>query len=378
MSASAPPTEERRDRASLAEGLPAAGFPIPRFVAEGVEVRGTPVPDPERVVVIRLHAFGDVAITFPLVAALRKALPGTHLTFVTDPRNAGLVRAHRAVDSVVSIDARASRPRRAVETAAAALRIVLGGRPVVLDLQRNEVARALTPLVAPRRVASFDRFAPRSALSRYLEAAEAAGLGALAPVLAPHASEAALRAARERLRSAGVDPARPIACLNPAGGWETKQWPLDRFVETGLRLHRRGWQLLLLGSAPVSPRHASLRDSLGERIADLSGATTQEEALALVALLSLVVSEDSGLMHLAWVQGVPTVALFGSTRSAWSRPEGERSTGFFSEDLECGACMQPSCARGDLACLARVTVDDVMDRVQRVVSSPLLPERGTP
>ena len=67
-------------------------------------------------------------------------------------------------------------------------------------------------------------------------------------------------------------------------------------------------------------------------------------------------------MHLAWVQGVPALALFGSSRAAWSRPEGPRSDGFYSEDLACGACMQPTCARSDLLCLQRVAVEDVFRR----------------
>jgi ADP-heptose:LPS heptosyltransferase len=119
---------------------------------------------------------------------------------------------------------------------------------------------------------------------------------------------------------------------------------------------------MTLAASPVPPRFTALREALGNRLLDFSGSTTPGEALALVAHASLVVSEDSGLLHLAWVQGVPALALFGSSRAAWSRPEGPHANGFYSEDLSCGACMQPACARGDLLCLMRVTVDDVVSR----------------
>lgn len=346
-------------------------FPIPLFEAEGV-LAGEPASstDPDRIVVIRLHAFGDVAITFPVLAALRRRLARIRLTVVTDPRNAGLVRAHRAVDTVIAVDARASRPVRAVAVIAAAARIRLEGRPTVLDLQRNEVSQALTRLVAPQRFAAFDRFAPRTALSRYLEATEAIGFPRLSPVLEPHATESAILSARARMAAMGASHGRPLVCLNPAGGWETKQWPLERYVELGRRLDALGWQLFALGSSPVSPRHMALREALGPRLIDLVGQTSASEAFSLVSLASLVVSDDSGLMHLAWVQGVPTIALFGSSRSVWSRPEGPRSSGFYSEDLECGACMQPSCSRGDRLCLERVLVDDVLERVQMMTGAP--------
>src|SRR5512140_165845 len=144
---------------------PSPRFPIPLFVAEGVLAGGSRASiDLDRIVVIRLHAFGDVAITFPVLAALRHRFPRTKLTVVTDPRNSDLVRAHRAVDAVIAIDARASRPVRTVRVIAAAARVRLDGCRAILDLQRNEISRTMTRLVAPPGFAAFDRVAPRSAL----------------------------------------------------------------------------------------------------------------------------------------------------------------------------------------------------------------------
>jgi len=208
-------------------------FPVPPFTPDGLI--GVPLragDEPGRIVVIRLHAFGDTAITFPVLAALRRRLPGVRLDVVTDVRSAGLFAAHRDVDGVHSFDTRRSKVWKGVA---------------------------------------------------------------------------------------------------------------------------------LLGVA------LALREALGERLFDFAGRTSPGMALALVSLASLVVSDDSGLMHLAWVQGVPTVALFGSSRSSWSRPEGPRSDGVYSEDLACGACMQPVCGRGDLLCLTRVRVEDVLEKCLPVV-----------
>jgi ADP-heptose:LPS heptosyltransferase len=91
--------------------------------------------------------------------------------------------------------------------------------------------------------------------------------------------------------------------------------------------------------------------------------------MAVVAQASLIVSEDSGLMHLAWLQGVPAVALFGASRSVWSAPIAPGCSGFYSEDLACGACMQPVCARGDLLCLTRVSVEDVLARAMPALTA---------
>jgi ADP-heptose:LPS heptosyltransferase len=284
------------------------------------------------------------------------------LDVVTDVRSEELFEANRDVDGVYALETRQRRFPKGLSILRTAAALRRRAVPAVLDLQRNRWSLFLTRLLVPGAWAGFDRHAPLTALTRYLDAAAALGLGRLAPVLAPHAREELLREARVRLTRAGWNGSRPLVCLNPAGGWETKQWPLERWVEVGRRLEAQGCQLMTLAAAPVPPRFAALREALGARLLDFAGATAPGEALALVALASLVVSEDSGLMHLAWVQGIPTLALFGSTRSAWSRPEGPGTDGFYSEDLSCGACMQPICARQDLLCLTRVSVDEVEAR----------------
>ncbi|MFI5182198.1 MAG: glycosyltransferase family 9 protein [Thermoanaerobaculia bacterium] len=347
--------------------------PVPPFTPDGLI--GVPIragAAPRRIVLIRLRAFGDTAITFPLLGALRARWPSLRLEVVTDIRSESLFAAHRDVDAVHAYDTRRTKWPKAASVLRIALAIRRRGLPVVLDLQRNRWSRLLTRLLVPRAWAAFDRHAPRTALTRYLDAAEKLGLGRLEPLLAPCAKEEPLGKAHAFLETAGRDPSRPLVCLNPAGGWETRQWPLVRYAELGRRLAADGCQLMTLSAAPVPARFRGLREALGNLLFDFSGQTSPGVALALVSLASLVVSDDSGLMHLAWVQGVPTVALFGASRSAWSRPEGPGSTGFYSEDLACGACMQPVCARVDLHCLDRVSVEDVLERCR-----PLLPSRDS-
>jgi ADP-heptose:LPS heptosyltransferase len=348
-----------------------APVPVPPFTPDGIlGVPLAPGRDPKRVVLIRLHAFGDTAITFPVLAALRRRLPDARLDVVTDIRSAGLFAAHRDVDTVFSYDTWRWKYRKGLSVLRIALALGLRGRGApraVVDLQRNRWSQFLTRLLSPEAWVGFDRHAPKTALTRYLDAVEEIGLGRLSPVLVPHAKDEFLKHARKRLEDAGWKAGSPLVCLNPAGGWETKQWPIERYSELGVRLSREGCRLMTLSASPVPPRFIALRESLGERLMDFSGRTTPAEALALVSMASLVVSDDSGLMHLGWVQGVPTLALFGSSRAAWSRPEGPRAGGFYSEDLSCGACMQPVCGRGDLLCLMRVTVDEVFRKSRELM-----------
>ena len=101
-------------------------------------------------------------------------------------------------------------------------------------------------------------------------------------------------------------------------------------------------------------------ERLGDKLISLVGMTTQAEAFNILQSADLVLTEDSGLMHMAWVSRIPVIALFGSTKSAWSKPIGKYSVCLDSTDLECGECAQPVCRYNDVHCLTRHTPDRVI------------------
>jgi ADP-heptose:LPS heptosyltransferase len=131
-------------------------------------------------------------------------------------------------------------------------------------------------------------------------------------------------------------------------------------------------KFLLLGLPGLRPKADSLRAELeldGGSVIDLVGGTTAAEAFTLVQKADLVLSEDSGLMHMGWVSGVPTIALFGSSRGDWSRPLGPRSLCLDSSDLECRFCMEAECRFGDVRCLTRRDPREVAELAFRLIGS---------
>ena len=168
----------------------------------------------------------------------------------------------------------------------------------------------------------------------------------------------------EILKEAGYHGDNKIIVLNPAGSFVTRSWPLDRYIgfaNSWIDRVDANAQFLILGTDAIRDKAAYLKEKLGDRIINLLGRTTHSEAFALLQKAELIVSEDSGLMHMAWVAHVPVVALFGSTRSAWSRPLGEWSICLDSSDLECGECLQPTCRFGDVRCLSRDTAEFIVE-----------------
>ena len=352
-------TQEQDPAASIRANRVESVTTIP-MIAEGNEARPWSRPhDPATVVVVRLHAFGDLLITFPVITALRRRLPKSRITLVTSTEYCAIARVLLPVDRILGIDTRAVRPLRLASMLAVVPSTM---RPdLLLDLQHSSISDIYRHLIRPRSFATFDRFAPRHAFDRSCDVLDAAGLDGMTPRFEPLLPDPRRKQLVEDF--ALPDDQRPTICLNPAGCWETKQWPADRYATLADRLGEAfDARILLVGTTNVRDGADVIVAHSGAEIIDLVGKTTQLEALALLMSVDLLISDDSGLMHMAWTQGVPTIALFGATRAAWSRPLGSKSITFTSDDLDCGGCMAVDCMREDRFCLERIEVEEIFDR----------------
>jgi ADP-heptose:LPS heptosyltransferase len=184
----------------------------------------------------------------------------------------------------------------------------------------------VTLALRPERRCLFDKVSPLPAGERTRLAIEESGLGPVSidTELRPRDEAAALTL----LRSSGFRPEDRLVVLNPAGAFPSRNWPLAsyvRFARAFQEMDSRPVKFLVLGLPGLRPKAEYLGAELGEGLLDLVGRTTPDEAFGLVRKADLVLSEDSGLMHMSWVSGVPTLALLGSSRGDGSRPLGERS-----------------------------------------------------
>ncbi len=315
---------------------------------------------PSRILVIRFHAIGDVAITLPACAGLRKMLPHSRLDYLTSLPSAGLARATEIFDHVYSIEIAPTRAGRIVGALAQALESQVNRYDLVIDLQRNWMSRAVRTLSMPRAWGEFDRFSLLPAHLRTLRVFQRTGIADFTPCFDLPVRDQDLLAARLMLMDHGWDGKRSLVLLNPAGFWKTRNWPLEhyrRFAE--LWLDHEDAQFLFVGTDRIAAKSRVLSKRLGKAAIDLAGKTSLGEALGLLKQTTLAISEDSGLLHMAWACGVPTIALFGSSKHQWSAPPDAHVQSFHSGDLPCGACMEAECRYGDIHCLTRHTPEAV-------------------
>ena len=155
-----------------------------------------------------------------------------------------------------------------------------------------------------------------------------------------------------------------------------KRWPAAYFAELGLRT---GLPVVLLGSA----KEAALCDEIVQRIhqerpktaRNLAGKTDLSQAMALIASSQAMLSNDSGLMHVAAAMGVPQVAVFGSSSPLHTPPLSDKAVvlwlkneASYQPPLDCAPCFQRTCPLGHLRCLNDLTPERVEQAWREVVS----------
>ncbi|MBI4191426.1 MAG: lipopolysaccharide heptosyltransferase II [Betaproteobacteria bacterium] len=197
---------------------------------------------------------------------------------------------------------------------------------------------------------------------RFALLAEAPGEPVKRPLAAAQLKDdAAQRAAT--LQKLGLAPGRPVAVLCPGAEYgPTKRWPPEYFAELAQKLAAAGCDIWLAGS----PRDAAIGDEIarlaGNACVNLCGKSTLAEAIDLMSCASLVVSNDSGLMHIAAALGKPLTAIYGSSSPAFTPPLSPRA-GIVKLDLPCSPCFERECPLGHFNCMRQLTPDQVWQRI---------------
>ncbi len=325
---------------------------------------------PSRILVIRLHAIGDVAITFPACSSLRQHFPTSHLDFLTSETCADLPKALTIFNRVHIFPHAQNRWERLSYAVMWSFALRRYHYDVIIDLQRNWVSRMIRFCSLPRFWGEFDRVSPKPAGDCVLETFHMTGFETVQAVYRMSLRADLQSEAAEILMEQGWDKKKKLVVLNPAGLFPTRNWPTENYAALArLFAQIMPAQFVILGTSRVIQKAERLKDLLPEFVLNLVGKTTLAQAFGVLQYASLIISEDSGLMHMACVSGIPTLALFGSTDYRRSRPTGNHSVCLHSGDLECGCCMSSSCKYGDVHCLTRYTPEYVFQRAHLMISN---------
>ncbi|MDP2784240.1 MAG: lipopolysaccharide heptosyltransferase II [Sulfurimicrobium sp.] len=199
-------------------------------------------------------------------------------------------------------------------------------------------------------------------VERFVALANAPGAALQRPLPQPALSVDESRR-QSTLTKLGLASGAKIAalCIGAEYG-PAKRWPPQHFAELGKQLREQGYQVWLVGSAKDAAAGAEAAHLSDGACLDLCGKTSLDEAVDLLASASVIVSNDSGLMHVAAALGKPLVALYGSSSPSFTPPLSQ-SAHILSLNLECSPCFKRECPLGHLDCLLKLTPQRVLDEI---------------
>lgn len=145
-----------------------------------------------------------------------------------------------------------------------------------------------------------------------------------------------------------------------------KRWPAGSFAALAREYLERGWQVGLLGSDKDSELAQAIA-SEAPGVIDLTGQTTLSQAIDLLAASTVVVTNDSGLMHVAAATPASVIALYGSSDPQYTPPLSHHATVIY-RGLECSPCFERYCPLGHLNCLRGITPDYVTHTIDQQLS----------
>jgi len=317
-----------------------------------------------RILVVKLSSIGDLFHALPAVHNLKVAL-GAEIDWVVNDTYVPLVECFSDVERVIPF----SRHHffKTLPVFWQALR--QEQYDLVVDLQglfkSGLVARMAR---GERRIGpSYEREGARCFYQ------EVAGT----PDLTRHAVDQALDVvdhlglAREPVVFPTVFPLRsikgpgPRIAISPVSRWSTKNWSVERYAELAQRLAASGMAgtLFVLGGEEDNAVCQRIADAAGGCAVNLAGRTSLIETGSVLEQVDLLISNDSGPVHMAVAVDCPTVVLFGPTDDTRTGPYGERNT-VVKRSLACQPCYKRSCPRGDHACMTSITVENVMHAVR--------------
>ena len=380
---------------------------------------GKPVGS-RRILVRGVNWLGDAVMTTPALQRLREARPDDSITLLTNEKLAELWQGHSAIDRLISFSkaetvfgvARRVRAERfdvaliLPNSFRSALETFLARIPVRIGYSRNARALLLTKRIRARpgellmrkrsaaevqrlirerpdvdSVAEVDPVHSNSGcahhhIHNYLHLAQA--LGGRSDPLPPHI-EVRSDEAQAFMDKFGLAQHRklqiPIFGLNPGAEYgPAKRWPAERFIAAASEIQRlTGCCWLVFGGAgdvPVasaittavlsqSPR--GMKGSTVPQVLNLAGKTTLRELCAGLSVCSVVLTNDSGPMHLAAAVGARVVALFGSTSPVLTAPGlGDPQHILIRAGVPCSPCFRRTCPI-DLRCLTAISTQHVVD-----------------
>lgn len=345
------------------------------------------------ILIVKTSAIGDVIHTFPALNALRRQYPEARIDWLVEEAAADLVIGHPALDSVLVSrrktwvrDLKHGRVLAACRGFADFVkRLRATEYDLLIDFQGLLKSGISVCLARARRKVGFGKGMEHAegsyiflnetvspvdmdqhAVIRGLLLLKAIGIESEDVIFDLQVGNEQREKIGHLLEVEGVDPARPLVAINPMTTWETKHWKNERFAKVADQLIDKGIAVVFSGGSQDVGAIEGIRAAMTGKAASLAGKTTLKDLAALYERVAVLITTDTGPMHLAAAVGTPVVALFGPTAPWRTGPFGLGHKVLRAE-IACSPCLKRCCNRNH-ECMEQITVDQVVQAAQTVLA----------
>jgi heptosyltransferase-1 len=361
------------------------------YAASGEKMNPARDLDPRSILIIKLSAIGDVVQTLPMVEALKKQYPLAKIDWLVEEDAADLLTSYPVLSRVIVSHRKdwQKRLRRQGELTAVLkdiwrfireLRKVQydwvidnhglfkSGLFVLLSRGKRKIGFKPSPGIADEGNYLFthERYPSlpieRHALERYLNLATQLGVSVDKPFLKYIVPLDSVEKAKNLLMRNDFFW-HPLIAIHPMAKWTTKQWPWKNFIRLISALGQKGVSVILTGSGQdrETLKEIQSQAQFPQKVLNLAGQTGLRELAGLFSLADLVLTTDTGPMHIAAAVQASLIALFGPTAPWRTGPYGNGHV-ILRKSLSCSPCFKKKCST--MECMNSLSVEEVLEAVE--------------
>lgn len=325
----------------------------------------------KKILIIRLSSMGDVILASPLIRAIKTRYPSAMVDFAVKKEFASLVQYNPHIHQLIQVDT--SRMDESIQA------VQQNGYDWILNIQKSSRANQLLKHSGKARVTTYNKQRVNRFLlirfkwnlykqiqpvvERYFEAAAPFHInydGQGTEIFYTDAEETRLT---QILLEQGIGPNDPYITLCPGAKHKNKQWEPDGFAALARQIHQnQGTRIILLGGPDDKEVCNYVQSKIDVEVVNLAGKLSLLESAALLKKSKWVVSNDSGLMHLAQSQKTPVVAIFGPTVKEFGFFPLPGKAAVVETNLSCRPCTKMganACPKGHHRCMKDISADRV-------------------
>ncbi|MDD2366328.1 MAG: glycosyltransferase family 9 protein [Desulfuromonadaceae bacterium] len=353
--------------------LKTADFVAGRLLASIIPLpsRNFELSDIKRILLIRPGGIGDAALLALPISCIKKTFPDAHITILAERRNSGTFQLIPQVDKVLNYD----RPGDFVEALTTKFDLVIDTE------QSHRLSAVVARMVNTPFKVGFDTNERRRMFSHTVDYdMDAYEVDNFLALLEPLGVRCQIDGATQFLSVPDLSLSRaerllkplnsePFMAIFPGASIEEKRWGTEKFMRVAELIASFGIKVVAVGGKDeVRQSEAIWAGGLG---LNLTGLTSLAETAAVIKKSALLLSGDSGVLHIAAGLGVPTVSLFGASMVSKWAPKGDHHI-VINKGLPCSPCTTfgrtPPCPINS-KCMSDITVDEVFNAVTVLLTS---------